>query len=397
MYKTNDGQIHYEAGNKRTAIVSLSVSLSYKNKDYDLKALDLFYLREYLLRIKERSVVDFVTKKTKFNPEHFFKSIYDTDLNDYDEVIIHNSFYNTFFGGQVPDIYEKTLLELSKYKGDVWYYLIDPRFGYTDYGKYLKERMESKSKIKFALGKITTKDCERFSENITPRIKCLYAGINYNKHKEFINSTAKNPLSKEIIMEWDSIPIHEYWAANMIDIKHYKPRHRKYDIMYYGVNRKSDRNKLLNSLFKKDEELHKLWIGYDPEYSNTYVSDFLPRNELVDAMESSYTSIVAGDKLHFGNVRTLRFFESLAMNTVALIYAPYDDGILIKSDRLRGFITFDNLDDINYRLAYLKDDEKFLKEIIELQQQEFINQTLIYKEINPLKIENSVTKSKSLF
>lgn len=397
MKSLHDRLVLYEKRNIRTAIVSLSVTLSYSSKNYDLKSLDLFYLREYLLRIKNRSVVDFVTKKSKSNLEPFFKDIFNIDLNEYDEVIIHNSSHNTFFGGQVPVIYEKTLHALSKYKGDVWYYLIDPRFGYTDYGKYLKERIESKSKIKFALGEITSKDCETFSNNITPRIKCLYAGINYQKHKQFINSNNKKELDKEIITQWDSIPIHEYWAANMIDIKPYKKQHRKYDVMYYGVNRKSDRNKLLNSLFKKDESLRKLWIGYDPGYPNTYVSEFLSREELIDAMGHSYTSIVAGDKLHFGNIRTLRFFESLAMNIIALIYAPYDDGILIKNNKLREIVTFNTIDDIKNKIDYIKNNENIFKEIIELQQQEFVEQTSIYKEEIPLKIKKYKIQQKNLF
>ena len=39
--------------------------------------------------------------------------------------------------------------------------------------------------------------------------------------------------------------------------------------MYYGSDRKGSRNKNLNKLFKNDENLNKIWIGYDPGYEKT--------------------------------------------------------------------------------------------------------------------------------
>jgi hypothetical protein len=393
---------------KRTAIVSLSVSLCYNTKKYDLKSQDLFYLREYLLKICNRKEVDFVTKKGKNVFEPYIKSFYDVDLNDYDEVIIHNSFYNMFFGGVIGEIYEQTLWMLSRYTGDIWYCLIDTRFGFTDYGKYVKDRLLSKTPIKSILNKLTPDDCQRFSENITPRIKCLFDGMDYDKLKAVINGEenkkrVKNHWKFEILEDWDAIEMTEFWAANLIDLPKTELTKKEFDIIYYGTNRRTERMKIMDSMFKEyhwDQEdpymtsLNKRWIGYDPEYPDTTVSDFLDRKELSEEINKSWASLVMGDIHHYGNVRTLRFFESLASNSLALIHAPYEGNCLLITKQLRELITFNTYDDITNILYQFKGGWKnqYL-EVLELQKREFKIITGKYKQKEPIKLN----KIKSLF
>ena len=232
--------------------------------------------------------------------------------------------------------------------------------------------------------------------------------MDYDKLKNLINSEENNKRVKnhwkfEILEDWDSIEMTEFWAANLIDLSKTELTKKEFDIIYYGTNRRTERMKIMDSMFKEyhwDQEdpympsLNKRWIGYDPEYPDTVVSDFLDRKELGKEIDKSWSSLVMGDIHHYGNVRTLRFFESLASNSLALIHAPYEGNTLLVTKKLRDLITFNTYDDIINKITFFKYGWKnqYL-EILELQKEEFKKITNKYKQETPIKLN----KIKSLF
>jgi hypothetical protein len=390
-------RIQFEKKPIRTVIISMGPRLSPFAKN--VRTLEIFYFRHFLLNFYNRTEVDVATKLLPDDSAvPYFKSIYDIDLNSYDEVIIHNAALN-YFGGVVLSYTEETFIKLSQYKGDnIWYYLTDPKLNFTDFGAMFKERMRKKN-LKFKTNSISENHCDDFTNNILPKIKLIFTGNNYPQLKKQ-KETQKNLFKREIFTYWDQIETHEFWAANIVDEFEPAPFPREFDIIYFGNDRQSDRNKVLDSYFKKEQDLKKRWIGYTPKYPNITTSPYLLREDLIKNLNKSYSTFVVGDFYHYNNIKTVRFFEALMTDMVAFVHAPFDGGNYIQNKELRDYIIVNDINELKEKLDKYKNNELLFRKILELQKAEVERICGKYKLSFKLQKEEKIKiekKNKPLF
>lgn len=343
----------------KTAIISFGTRLyPYTGDGGNVRYQEIFYFRHFLLNYYKRSVVHVLTKNLdKDAPTDYFKDIFTGDLNDYDEVIIHNAPNTNFYEG-VTDYWEATFNKLLEFKklDNIWYYLTDPKLPLEDLGVHLKKRMKNP---KFVIGGITEKKCDAFSK-LFPHIKLIFTGNNYPLLKE------RNP--KECFTKWDQIETHEFWAANNIGTFETAPFPREFDITYSG-NMRGPRCKVLNAYFKNDKDLKKLWRGYEPEYENIIYDKYDAYESYLKSFTRSYASFVTGDPEHYNNIKTVRFFECMSSDAIAFVHYEFGESY-IENPELREYIIVKDINDLKKKLNIYKNNEPLFRKILKLQKEE---------------------------
>jgi hypothetical protein len=165
-------------------------------------------------------------------------------------------------------------------------------------------------------------------------------------------------------------------------LKDYDKSNCQYDLVYYGNNRGTERDKIIKSIFSDNDFKVVTW-GYDVDWENTTVNKYCSHEELFKNMcTNAYATVIMGDVTHNNNIRTARFFESMLLDVVGFIWCDYDkDKKFVENEELKDFIYFSNNEELKEKLAKIKSDTKFYKHIIELQRKEikriateFINQ-----------------------
>lgn len=372
--------------NKKTGIVCLGTRISLSSKN--VRSVDFVYTRDYLQNVLGRDV-DFISLRTKKEDElDYYKDIYETDLNDYDELFIYNYSQNPFggvFGREAIETFKK----LYDYNGDIYYLLYDPKMPSRNFAEYLKKRLKDKDgdiKVNSDIGKehFTVEYLTNWSNKVFPKIKVAFAGVNYPLYYETYNNgltkRSKDNIANIITSPdngWIHIPIFEYYAVNEdldLKLKDYPYKDKRFDLVYYGNNRMTDRTKVINKLYN-DDELSKLFIGYDPKFSNTESMGYVKHDELFETMgRNCYATVVVGDKLHNNNTKTPRFYEAMLLDVVAFIYTDFDkDKTYVKNDELKEFIYVSTKDELKEKLNKIKNDEAYYKHIVQLERNEVIN------------------------
>lgn len=374
----------------KTAIISFGTRLCpYTGNSNNVRHQEVFYFRHFLLNFYKRTKVNVLTKLLdKDPPTDYFKDIFTTDINDYDEIIIHNAPNENFYTGGVLDYWEATFNSLLNCKHkNIWYYLTDPKLTLSDLGGYIKKRMTS-TKSKFDAGKITVKQCDIFSNKILPNIKLIFTGNNY--------PLLKTLNKKEQFAQWDQIETHEFWAANIMGTFETGPFPREFDITYSG-NMRGARCKVLNSYFKNDKELKKLWRGYEPEYDNITYDKYDEYNSYLKSFIKSYSSFVVGDPEHYDNIKTVRFFECMLSDAVAFVHGPFGNNF-IQNEELKNYIIVNNINELKEKLNIYKKNEAIFRRIIILQKDEVSRICGKYKLSFKLQKESKIiNKPKPLF
>lgn len=360
----------------------------------NVRAVDFFYLREYLLNVLGRREVDFVSRKTKKeNDLTYFKDIYTTDLNDYDEVYIYNAAYN-IFGGIVPSENIELMKQLYNYNGKIWYFIGDPKMPYYDYAQYLKSKLKDgkmKTSNDLEFTGFTAEWLDSWSKKVYPKINIAFAGrdydLYYNTYMNILNS--KNIKNKEYQSlnpnyDWFFLKLFEYYAINeefdlkMID---YNFDTKEYDLVYFGNDRQNDRNKIIKKLFS-NPKLKKFFIGFDPGLENTDIEKYVKHEELFKLIgEKCLATVVVGDILHNNNMKTARFFEAMLLDTVAFISTTYDSNKeFVQDEFLRNFIYVNDEQELFEKVQMIKNDKELYKKIVKLEREEIINQTKEFKQ-----------------
>lgn len=355
----------------------------------NVRSVDLFYLREYLLKVLGRKEVDFVSRKTKKEEDiEYFKDIFSVNLNEYDEVYIYNSSYN-LFGGIVPSENIELMKQLYDYEGDIWYNLCDPKMPYLDYAQFLKSRLKD--------GKLKTSDNPEFtdftpewldswSKKVYPRVNIAFAGQNYdlyyNTYTNILNS--KKLKNKDLSTinpdyDWFFLKLFEYYAINEefeLKIKDYDFNCKEYDLVYFGNDRQNERNKIIKKLYS-NPALKKFFIGFDSGLDNCTIEKYVKHEELFKLIgEKCFATVVVGDILHNGNIRTPRFFESMLLDTVAFISTTYDPNKdFVKNEFLRNFIYISDENELFEKIQLIKNDKELYKKIVKLEREEVIQLT----------------------
>lgn len=359
----------------------------------NVRSVDFVYLREYLLNVLGRSEVDFVSRKTKKEDDlTYFKDIYITDLNYYDEIYIYNSAYNVF-GGIVPSENIELMKQLYNYNGKLWYVLLDPKMPYYDYAQYLKSKLKD-GKIKTSndleFTGFTAEWLDSWSEKVYPKINIAFGGRNYdlyyNTYMNNLNTKQRKNhkyLSLNPNYEWFFLKLFEYYAIHEkleLKLTNYDFSKKEYDLVYFGNDRQNERNKIIKKLFA-NPNLKKFFIGFDPELENCTVEKYVKHEELFPLIgEKCYASVVVGDILHNGNIKTPRFFETMLLDTVAFISTTYDPNKeFISNEFLKDFIYIDNEEELYEKIQMIKNDEELYRKIIELEREEIFEQTKEFK------------------
>lgn len=366
----------------KSAIVMLNGRLNLTTTD--MIAVELEHIKKLLEKNYSRTVdyVSHKTKKDKDNPS--YKDIEDTSLSDYDEVYIYNSSLN-LFGGVFSMACLQTFKQLLSFKGTIYYILSDPRFPCQNFGELVRYKLQKgngKLKVGGKIGEtdiLTEADCDKFTNEIFPNIITAFNGFDYEMfydlyaaaHKK-LNAQTALPTGKR----WCQFTFFEYFGYKLLQdpevSKDYPWQDKNYDLVYYGINRRNERNKIIADLYSP-ASLRKLFIGFDGvELPNTKQIDRVERCDLFKTIASkSIATIVIGDTFHNNNCITFRFYEAMLLDVVALVHDSFDkDRKLIKSKTLQEFIFVKTKEDVEDRLKRLRESEELYRHIVELERNE---------------------------
>lgn len=375
--------------NKRAAIVCMGTRISLNSKN--VRSVDLVYLRNMLQEVYGRNV-DYLTLKSKKEADlDYFKDVKDEDINTYDEIFIYNASLNPF-GGIFKTESIVTFQKLFDFKGDIWYFLCDPKMPCTDMGAYIKSRIvdgKIKTDNKAGYIEVSPEFCDEWSKKVYPRIKIANAGCNYNMYyKTYTDKLTKNgtktPNPKSVLnpnYEWAFLPLFEYYAVKEdlnAKLKDFSFADRKYDLIYFGNNRQTERNKIIEKFYDRSDYDNNFVLGFDPEWKNVNyeVGPYVKHDEMFEFIpKSAKATLVLGDNLHNNNTRTPRFFEAMLLDVVAFIYINYDkDKRFLTNDYLKDFCYVSTPEELVEKYNMIKNNEELFRKIVKLQREDIISQ-----------------------
>lgn len=376
--------------NKKAAIVCMGTRISLNSKN--VRSVDLIYLRNILQDVYGRTV-DYLTLKTKKEADlDYFKNVADENINDYDEIYIYNASLNPF-GGIFKTESIITFQKLFDFTGDIWYFLCDPKMPCTDMAQYIKSRLVNnrvKTDNEAGYIEITPEFCDEWSSKVYPKIKIASAGCNYNMYYETYtnkltkNSTKKPANTKNVLnpnYEWAFLPLFEYYAIQEdlnAKLKDYPFEDRKYDLIYFGNNRQTERNKIIEKFYNREDYNYNYVLGFDPDWSTVNYScgPYVKHDEMFELIpKSAKATLVLGDTLHNNNTRTPRFFEAMLLDIVAFIYIDYDkDKRFLTNEFLKDFCYVSTPEELVEKYNKIKNDEELFRKIVKLQREDIISQ-----------------------
>jgi len=375
--------------NKKTAIVSYGARITLNSSH--IRSVELTYLREYMLKILNRSQVDYLSKITKAELDMpYYKNISsflngDCDINDYDEVIIYNSPFNVF-GGIFSTFSLDTVKVLLKYNrpdGKLYYCFTDPNMPCIDVAANIKARIKNTETCKLPTEKgpykFPIEELDRYTKEVWPRISTAYIGNDYDLYYKKYNGMHKTLRDTTRLYDnydWCHIDFFTYFSVCELPedkLKNYDKSDVKYDLVYYGNNRHTDRDKIISTIYS-DSEMNNLLIGYKPDKAlkNCEALSYLSHSELFNKMGTEcWATLILGDYLHNDDIITARFFESMIIDVIGFIYEPYDSKKqFVKNQELKDFIYVKSSSEIKDKLNRIKESPEFYKHIIELERQE---------------------------
>jgi hypothetical protein len=236
-------------------------------------AFDVVYIHKYL--VEECGLNPIIISMKDENVEGFNVQSYDqVDYSKLD-LIIFQPYGFTMFGGiwsfkelDSVDVYTE------KFNGETMVIYNDPNIPWTNPYKIITNEKKTKMMINKDIVEIsrTEEDVKAFEEK---KCTALFIGRDFEKFKQYFKKQNESRSQT-----WPSYSINirlTEWimknelskSSNALFKDEKNVKDLKYDIMYYGSDRKGSRNKNLNKLFKNDENLNKIWIGYDPGYEKT--------------------------------------------------------------------------------------------------------------------------------
>lgn len=390
-------QVELNKNYKKTAIVSYGTRVTTTGSN--VRCVDIEYTRKYLMNVLGREQVDFVTEvlPKERDIEHIkpISEYMDGRLNEYDEVFIYNAPFN-LYGGVFTTKMLNTIRALLNFNGEIYYLLADPKMPCLNVAEQMKSRVKNieNGVAKLPLGgnkfyEWKMEWFDDFTNRVYPKIKTAFCGLDYDLYYQLWNKKVKGKTTPGCYLnpdaEWFSFWLFEYYAVNELfeeKLKDYDKSNCQYDLVYYGNNRGTERDKTIKSIFANNDFKVVTW-GYDVDWENATVNKYCSHNELFKNMcTNAYATVIIGDITHNNNIRTARFFESMLLDIVGFIWHEYDkDKKLVENEELKNFIYFSSKKELKEKLAKIKSDSNFYKHIIELQRSEikriaseFINQ-----------------------
>ncbi len=329
---------------------------------HNIRSIEIIYLKKYLEN--NNNSVFYISKKTnKEKNLNDYLDIKDVNLNDFDEIYIHNSNCN-FFGGIVDDYTIIIIKKINEFNGNIYYVITDPKLKFVNFAKIIYERINIKGNIK-GCENFSKKDYNDFTEKIK-NIKAVWTGKDYNL---FCN------LLKETDLKLDfgfNIPLFQLiYTEEEYTLD--ETKNKIYDICYYGNNRGGYRSKKLNYYFNNNF-FSKYIIGFESNYPKTKSIKYINNSILLSEVNKSYCSLVIGDKEHNNNIITARFFENIKAKVVSFIDLDYDcEKTLYKSERLKKIVYVESPEELSDKIKFIKQHKNLYDFIINEQFKELEN------------------------
>jgi hypothetical protein len=340
---------------KKIALLSPCTRINIECKS--IRSLEIVYLKKYLE--EQGNIVHYISKKLKELDNDYIDIASINDLNDYDEIYIHN-FNTNFFGGLVSGFTINYLKLISNYNGKIFYYITDPKLKYIN----LANDMLKRKNLKFEID-IDREELEKISKRLDfqeLRIDALFTGYNYEPIYgiDFYNVKKFNVF--ESIAKSNQFNMQQIDIFNDIQITH--------DICYFGDNRGTYRNNKIKKYFNC-EELNTMTIGCDiPLINNTFVKK-VDHTQLKNVVNRNLASLVIGDKEHENAFVTMRFYENIKFDVISFIDLDYDKNrTLFKNETLKSFNYISTKEQLISKIYQLRNDKTLINTIINLQKQE---------------------------
>jgi len=339
--------------------------------------VDIHYLYKFLSEVCGVEV--HIINMTSTTHSELYKVVHysEINLNEYD-LLIFQPYYIGVFGG-VWEEYQIDYFDKfnREYEGTSMILYNDPNIPWMNPYDIIVNRNKNKVLIdkKIQLISKTQKDVEIFNSK---KIIALFVGKNYSKYVD-LSKKSKHDVWPENHMKIDLVNyiiFHEFnkkkTTSSLFEIE--PSLEKKYDIFYFGSDRKGSRSKKLNMLFKNDKIIKKLWVGYDPGYENTIFHKKQKRNVLHKFANESLCSLVIGDDAHDDNMLTYRVFENALMRCLSMIHLSYDTKrSLFKDEELKKYTYFSNTEELINNIKVLRSDSSLYLRLIEKQYEEVEN------------------------
>jgi hypothetical protein len=341
----------------KALIIRLNLKLSIEANSAG--SIEAIYLREYLLKQKGYSEVYFCDKKVRDkNPNYI--DLFDTDFNEYDSIFITNSALN-FFGGVVKDEVIEKVKKVANFNGEIYYVLCDPKLFLKNTAEKIKDRNEV-----YNGDRLSKEDADKFTEKIS-KSTLIFTGSDYSYFaKQIENKEKKYYVKLSKIEHW---PLFEFLFVNYKFNEENLNNEKEFDLVYYGSDRGSYRNKIIEKYFNNDI-LKTNIVGFNKEFKNNTCFDFIHNDKLANHINKSLGSLIIGDKEHNSNWITYRFFEGILSGVILFIDEEYDiNKNYLKNPILQKICYVKSAEDIKKRLDYIKDNNLY-NQIIKLQKEE---------------------------
>jgi len=283
----------------KVAITNIYGNVIYDKKDP--RGLQITYFKKMLE--ESGCEVELVGKKTrKYYGMSEYTHYTDVDWNNYDCVFLQLS-WPIFYGG-LPQFQSVDLTKtLASYTGPFYQFVTDPLIKPSNPAHCLWKNFQ------------ILKDCIEPWEDIMKRSMYLFHGTDI---KKFLKYEPKN---------WEHLDFTSYIFQNLIKDKSRPAVEKKWDVIYYGDQRKADRTNYIKHYMPNNDSC--LMVGnlkvekHYPNFNGTVMKK-TPQWELMSLVDQSKVCLVIGDREHHDNVKTFRVYEALGSQALAAIQIEFD-------------------------------------------------------------------------
>lgn len=310
----------------KAAIGSISTRVIIDGKSS--RSRDNIWFRKYLLNIRGASEVDFISLKLdKEEGIEYYKHLNEVDYNDYDEFYIMCD-NNNYFGGKVSEWIIQNMKHLSNYRGKVFYIYTDPSMFIVDFAGATAKGITNKT-LECSIN-LTPTEVDNFNKVMSD---CNFVFIGYDYGK-FLKQIPERNRSMQCKFEHPGFyaPLIEYmWMNTPIEIFNDE---KQYDLVYYGDNRTSYRQKKVKMYFNNSLQKNLISMNAVKNLPSTTYTPKLKHSDLIRQIQLSKASIVIGDAAHSNNLVSPRYFENIKSNILSFIDKDFDPMKILYKDEV---------------------------------------------------------------
>jgi len=252
------------------------------------------------------------------------------DLNSrFSEIIVMLDQPN-YFGGVLLESTKDIVTKLSKFTGKISFLCNDPNILPINAARHIHNRFNVLS-----------------DEIVNDYEKILYNGNYIFPGKDIFRFFDK---TKVPFINENNIIYYDYFKEifkNILKVPDNIPIKKQYDLIYYGDNRKKFREKELLKYMSNNH--NNVLVGF--KCKSLDLVNYIKKqkhSELLKYINNSKVSLILGDKEHYNNVVTFRFYEVMCSTALAAIPINFDPNKeLIKNEYLKKVLYVSSKDDVD--------------------------------------------------